>query len=483
MYVFISHSSSDAKVAKELCGLLEENGHKCFLAPRDIRSGYQYAEEIMNGIERSDVMLLLMSNTANQSPHVLREVERAVSKHIPLVVYKLEAVDLSKSMEYFLMSHQWVSAEIGAPHAQVVDCINRYEGEQAERHEQAEQNVQAETSKKKGNKWVSFLIAFVVLAAVLLIGAVCLKAFSGSKNPEVKQEQVDKTSDADKEQADAAGGLGKDNSETGGQEDIPVTEEKIPDVEAGDTLVFGSYNGEPIEWRVLKVSSNTNTAVIVSKHILTMKSFDVAESGSYNYYNGQDYWFEDADGESAEVLRQIHGDNLWEKSNIRTWLNSESEMVKYEDQKPLLISTSEYKNGYDMEPGFLSNFTKEERAAIIETEVKTNDKVTMDKVYLLSAEELIWFEDANVSFVTTPTAAALEQDTSDWYEVSVALYGVDDYCWWLRDVDPQGLACEAYLVGSSYSGCTIYTEIVGLEGYGIRPALTIDLTTDCFEIK
>ena len=477
MYVFISHSSSDAKVAKELCGLLEENGHKCFLAPRDIRSGYQYAEEIMNGIERSDVMLLLMSNTANQSPHVLREVERAVSKHIPLVVYKLEAVDLSKSMEYFLMSHQWVSAEIGAPHAQVVDCINRYEGKPREQHEQVK------TTPKRKNKWVAPLIAFAVLAVVLLIGAVCLKAFSGSKNPDVEQEQTEKTSGADGEQTEAEGSLGEDASQEGVKEDIPVTEEKIPDVETGDTIIFGNYNGEPIEWRVLKVSANTNTAVIVSKHILTMKSFDVAESGSYNYYNGQDYWFEDVSGESAEVLRQIHGDNSWEKSNIRTWLNSESEMVKYEDQKPLLISTSEYKNGYDMEPGFLSNFTKEERAAILETEVKTNDKVTMDKVYLLSTEELVWFEEANVSFVATPTAASLEQDASDWYEVNVSCYGVDDYCWWLRDVDPQGLACEAYLVGSSYSGCTIYTEIVGLEGYGIRPALTIDLTQECFEIK
>lgn len=477
MYVFISHSSSDAKVAKNLCELLEKNGHKCFLAPRDIRSGYQYAEEIINGIERSDVMLLLMSKTANQSPHVLREVERAVSKHIPLIVYKLEAVDLSKAMEYFLMSHQWVSADIGASYTQVLDCINRYAGECEERHEPVE------VAKKTGNKTIAFLVAFVVLVIVLLIGAVCLKAFSGDEKPDAQQEQIDKMPGADGEAVNAEDGLEKDDSQEGVGEELSGVEENIPCVEAGDTVVFGSYNGEPIEWRVLKISANTNTAVIVSKYILTMKSFDVAESGSYNYFNGQDYWFEDVSGESAEVLRQIHGDNSWEKSNIRTWLNSESEMVKYEDQKPLLISTSEYKNGYDTEPGFLSNFSKEERAAILETEVKTNDNITVDKVYLLSAEELVWFEEADVSLVVKPTEAALEQDASDWYEVNVASYGVEDYCWWLRDSEPGGPACEAYLVGSSYSGCTVYTEIVGLEGYGIRPALTIDLTADCFEIK
>lgn len=461
MNIFISHSSEDFKVAEEVCNLLEEKGHKCFLAPRDIRSGYQYAEEIINGIERSDVMLILMSKAANQSPHVLREVERAVSKYIPLIVYKLEEVELSKSMEYFIMSHQWVSAHAGATHAQVVRCINQFERERDELHEQVE------VIKEKGNKFLAVIGVSMILASILLVVAFYDK-FGGrreeveEKKPGVEQEIAGKEQEP---------------------EDIPVEEENVPAVEPGDTIVFGSYNGEPIEWRVLKVSANTNTAVIVSKHILTMKSFDVAESGSYNYYNGQDYWGEDISEESAEVLRQIHGDNTWGKSNIRTWLNAEAETVKYEDQKPLLISTSEYKNGYDTEPGFLSNFSKEERGAIIETEVETNGEVTMDKVFLLSTQELVWFEEADVSLVTIPTEAAIEQDTSDWYDVNVSSYGVEDYCWWLRDCDTEGLAGEAYLVGSSYSGCKIYTETVGLEGYGIRPALTIDLTSKCFEIK
>ena len=482
MNIFISHSSTEFKVAEEVCNLLEEKGHKCFLAPRDIRSGYEYAEEIMNGIESSDIMLILMSQAANQSPHVLREVERAVSKHIPLIVYKLEEVELSKSMEYFLMSHQWVSAYAGATHAQVVRCINQFE------KERDELSVQIEDIKKKGNHFLAVFGIALLLVTILLVGAVYLKSVLNKKAAEereeasVKQEQIDEKDDLDEEQAEGTVEPEKNDTEPE-LESIPAVEENIPDVEAGDTLVFGSYNGEPIEWRVLKVSANTNTAVIVSKYILTMKSFDVAESGSYNYYNGQDYWFEDVNGESAEVLRQIQGDNDWAKSNIRTWLNSEKENVKYEDQSPILISTSEYKNGYDTEPGFLNNFTKEERAAILETELKTNEAITRDKVYLLSADELVWFEEADVSLLAMPTQAALEQDTSNWYEVSVALYGVEDYCWWLRDCAPEGLACQAYLVGSSYSGFTIYTESVGLEGYGIRPAMTIDLSAECFELK
>ena len=108
MYIFISHSSTDAKTAQDLCAYIEENGNDCFLAPRDIRPGCEYAAEIIEGVDRSDAVLLVLSNASNQSPHVLREVERAVTRSIPILVYKIEDVELTKSMEYFLMTHLWM---------------------------------------------------------------------------------------------------------------------------------------------------------------------------------------------------------------------------------------------------------------------------------------------------------------------------------------------------------------------------------------
>ena len=118
MSIFISHSSKDADVALKICEILEKNGKKCFIAPRDIRMGKEYAEEIVNGIDHAQAMVLLMSEHANKSPHVLREVERAVSKSIPILVYALEKVELSKSMEYFLMSHQWMNVESGGDYTE-----------------------------------------------------------------------------------------------------------------------------------------------------------------------------------------------------------------------------------------------------------------------------------------------------------------------------------------------------------------------------
>ena len=97
MYIFISHSSKDAESAEKVCTLLEHAGHQCFIAPRDIRSGREYAEELMLGIERSDALVVILSKHSNTSPHVLREVEHAASKSIPILVYKMEEVVLPHS--------------------------------------------------------------------------------------------------------------------------------------------------------------------------------------------------------------------------------------------------------------------------------------------------------------------------------------------------------------------------------------------------
>ncbi len=464
MYIFLSHSSTNYKVAQKVCNLIEECGWKCFLAPRDIRTGHEYAEQILEGIERSDVLLLILSKEANASPHVLREVERAVSKKIPIIVYKLEEVELSKSMEYFLMSHQWVSPQPGVNYAEIIACLAEFDNtEEPKEVKDLVNYIQRETSERNLTYvflWVLLLMA-IMGVGMFIWSRVTVEKGNQSESP-VSQESISVTEEP---------------------EDTDIPSEEFAEVEPGDTIIFGNYNGEPIEWRVLKLAEDGSSATVVSKDILTMKAFDAAESGSYNYYNGKDYWGEDISKEEETVLHQIRGNNDWALSNIRTWLNSSAENVTYEDQKPIQISMSEYKNGYDTEPGFLSNFSEEERGAIIETEVETNGEVTMDKVFLLSTQELAWFEEADVSLVVKPTGAAMEQDTSDWYEVNVSSYGVEDYCWWLRDCDSKGLASEAYLVGSSYSGCKIYTETVGLEGYGIRPALTIDLTSKCFEIK
>jgi hypothetical protein len=119
--VFISYSSEDKPIAHTVCQGLEQRGVTCWMAPRDIRPGIEYAEGIIDAIEQTQVLVLILTAHSNDSPQVVREVERAVSKRIPILVFRTEEVVLSKAMEYFVSSHHWLDASTSRPE----DHVNR----------------------------------------------------------------------------------------------------------------------------------------------------------------------------------------------------------------------------------------------------------------------------------------------------------------------------------------------------------------------
>lgn len=108
--VFISHASADRRIADQLCAALESHALRCWIAPRDIVPGTEWAEQIIDGIRGASAMALIVSAAANQSPQVHREVERAVSRRLPLVPLRIDATPLTKSLEYFLGTQHWHDA-------------------------------------------------------------------------------------------------------------------------------------------------------------------------------------------------------------------------------------------------------------------------------------------------------------------------------------------------------------------------------------
>ena len=107
--VFISFSSKETAEAIQVCELLEQNHISCFISTRDLVSGREYAEQLVQNIDEVKAVVLLLSNNSNNSPYVPREIEYAVSHKVPILVHALEEVSLSKSMEYYLMTHQWIT--------------------------------------------------------------------------------------------------------------------------------------------------------------------------------------------------------------------------------------------------------------------------------------------------------------------------------------------------------------------------------------
>lgn len=108
--VFISHSNRDKPIADAICNYLEARQIRCWIAPRDILPGMQYQESIIDAIDSSQIMVLVFSEDANQSPHVLTEVNEAMSNKVIIIPFRVEDVQPSKSMKYLISAPHWLDA-------------------------------------------------------------------------------------------------------------------------------------------------------------------------------------------------------------------------------------------------------------------------------------------------------------------------------------------------------------------------------------
>jgi hypothetical protein len=106
---FISYSSSDFARAVRTCEFLENRGLSCWIAPRDIRPGEAYPEAIISALENVRALVVLVSGASNLSPHVHREIERALHHRAVIVPLRVEDMTPTGSMEYLLSTCQWLN--------------------------------------------------------------------------------------------------------------------------------------------------------------------------------------------------------------------------------------------------------------------------------------------------------------------------------------------------------------------------------------
>jgi TolB-like protein/Flp pilus assembly protein TadD len=116
--VFVSYASQDVSVANSVVEALEGHGIKCWIAPRDVKPGAQYADAIVRAINEAKTLVLVLSQSAVGSSHIGKEVERASSKGKQIIALRIDVAPLTPALEYFLSESQWVDAPaLGMPAA------------------------------------------------------------------------------------------------------------------------------------------------------------------------------------------------------------------------------------------------------------------------------------------------------------------------------------------------------------------------------
>ena len=236
-----------------------------------------------------------------------------------------------------------------------------------------------------------------------------------------------------------------------------------------------TYYGVPIIWEIgdkNHAGYPANSVTLVAANILKLACFDAKESGN------------------SDSSRRNYGNNRYSLSNLRQWLNKAGspwyQAQHGADAAPTNANVWSNYNEYDDEAGFLTGFSAQMLAAILNTTLTvakasvdgSGSETVTDKVFLLSKAEvglgaengvsegstLAMFSD-NASRQCRPTAQAV----SNSEYTNSSLSASQPWWYWLRSP----------LASSSRSVCSVRSDGALNHCYandgdgGFRPALNL----------
>src|SRR5579883_2427074 len=108
--IFVSHSSKDKAIADAVCHHLEAAGLKCWIAPRDVPAGADWAETIVHAVDNCQVMVLVFSAASSESRQVKRELVNAANREKIIIPLRIDSTVLKDSFAFFLEDTHWLDA-------------------------------------------------------------------------------------------------------------------------------------------------------------------------------------------------------------------------------------------------------------------------------------------------------------------------------------------------------------------------------------
>lgn len=108
--VFISYATPDREAAEQVCAGLEADGLECWIAPRDVPAGEDYAATIAAAVAACPLLLLVFSGASAASEHVEREVHLAAGARAAILPLRLEPVEPQGAFKYLLANRQYLDA-------------------------------------------------------------------------------------------------------------------------------------------------------------------------------------------------------------------------------------------------------------------------------------------------------------------------------------------------------------------------------------
>ena len=108
--VFISYKAEELDEATWVKSVLETNGISCWMAPASIPGGSSYASAIPRAIREAKAMVLILSDRAQRSPWISKEVDIAIGEGKIVLPFMLENCALKDDFNFYLTNVQRYTA-------------------------------------------------------------------------------------------------------------------------------------------------------------------------------------------------------------------------------------------------------------------------------------------------------------------------------------------------------------------------------------
>lgn len=206
-----------------------------------------------------------------------------------------------------------------------------------------------------------------------------------------------------------------------------------PSCEKGGKLLFGKYNGSPIEWYIMSNDTANRRFALLAMDPLEQRAFN-------------------------EELAPV----TWERSTIRSWLNGYGP------------SENDLEIDYTSDSFISQAFTRKEKAWIHKTTVVNNGNSdlgkggtpTKDYVFLLNKNELVEFIPETAQGWPGHHNFSGEEATKLCTKIRCK------HSWWLRESTDARVPIEGEVMNAHFYGAR-YVNSIGAVGYVKNPVLSL----------
>src|ERR1043166_900048 len=114
-HVFISHAAKDDAIGLRVLAELEAAGIKCWYSSRrtELEPGSKWVAGIVKALDNSVAVVVLVSDAANDSDWVARELVMSEKRGLPLYPIRIQDIEPKGALEAYLISLQYTNAFVG----------------------------------------------------------------------------------------------------------------------------------------------------------------------------------------------------------------------------------------------------------------------------------------------------------------------------------------------------------------------------------